>query len=278
MKRLIFYTVAFALVSGCSSSSTPANDAAVAGFADAADAGESGANDAADVSDDAEPPDSQPGDASGADAEALDASGPLPGFGAISGLCGVLDDELTAAAPAFFANHIDFGTDGYDDADYDLLTSGGQEIFDDGNAGGSSLESEVFAFEVLNRCEGAVLLKTETEVLYMNPMGKLTDLLVEIDGLKIGVSVTRAVAFPFDQPYPVERAKMLLDDKLQGVLDSTANVTPADAWTKQILYILAYGEQHAMALETALAEVDPALLADTIVMVTVSDGDDAFIY
>ena len=31
------------------------------------------------------------------------------------------------------------------------------------NAGGSSLESEVMSFEVLHYCEGATLLKTETD-------------------------------------------------------------------------------------------------------------------
>ena len=40
---------------------------------------------------------------------------------------------------------------------------------DDGNAGGSSLLSEVFAYEVLHRCEGATLLKTETDAIPRTP-------------------------------------------------------------------------------------------------------------
>jgi hypothetical protein len=203
---------------------------------------------------------------------------PSPGFGAIFGPCRVLDDELTSPSSSFFANHIDFGTNGWDPTETAMLTAGGQEILRDGNAGGSSLESEIFAYEMLDRCEGATLLKTETEVVYTDPRSKLTDILVELDGMKIGVSVTRAVGFPRDDPYPVERAKMLLDDKLADILDSTSHVAPEDAWTKQILYIMAYAEQHAMAIETALGQVDPAIRADTIVMVTITDGDDAFIY
>lgn len=38
--------------------------------------------------------------------------------------------------------------------------------------------------------EEATLLKTETEVLYPDPAGKITDLLVEIDEQGVGVSVT----------------------------------------------------------------------------------------
>lgn len=214
-----------------------------------------------------------------ADATATDAGGvPTPGFGEIRGPCGVLDEALTSTSPALFVNHIDFGTDPYDAADYARLSEGGREIIDDGNAGGSSLYSEVFSYELLYRCEGARLLKTETEILYDPPQGRITDVLVEIDGLKIGVSVTRAVAFPFDDPYPPERARTLMAEKLSGILESTGHVAPADAWRKQILYVIAYAEGHVAVLEDALASLDPAVRADTVVMITVSDGDDRFLY
>lgn len=201
---------------------------------------------------------------------------PLAGFGAISGDCDELDVELDAPEPSLFASAIDFEV-AYTDADRDMLTAGGQKILDDGNAGGSSLLSEVFAFEVLARCELAGLSRTETEIRY-DVEGAITDLLVSIDGAPIGVSVTRAVAFPFDDPYTAEQARMLLDDKLAGVLESSANVAAADRWEKQILAILAYGPGHADALAVAYAEVDPAVAADTIVWIVVTDGADDFIY
>lgn len=243
----------------------------------AADAGSDGGSDDSgdDSSDAGDPLDAGADD----DAAAPDAGAePQPGFGAITGPCGVLDDELTSAEPAFIVNAIDFGDDPYDAVDYDLLSAGGQEIIADGNAGGSSLLSEVFAYEVLLRCEGAELLKTETEVTYLDPQGKITDLLVRIDGVVIGVSVTRAVAFPFENPYSVEQARTLLEQKLEGVLASSANVAPMDAWQKQVLSVIAYGDGHAAALEEALALIDEDTKADTVVYVTVSHGDDAFLY
>jgi hypothetical protein len=111
-----------------------------------------------------------PGDPAAPDAgtaAAFDAMAALPadGFGALRGDCDVLDDELTAAAPAYFDSAIEFERM-YTDADLDRLTVGGQEIVADGNAGGSSLLSEVFAYELLARCERASLLKTETEIRY----------------------------------------------------------------------------------------------------------------
>lgn len=279
--------LALLLSAACGSTSSPAvgadaaaPDSAGALDADAPDArgGDATIADVA-VSPDASAADAQLDGGTPADVGAPDAgSVPTPGFGTIRGACGVLDEALTSTAPALFVNHIDFGTDPYDAADYPRLSEGGREMIDDGNAGGSSLYSEVFSFELLHRCEGARLLKTETEILYDPPQGRITDVLVEIDGLKIGVSVTRAVAFPFDDPYPPERARTLMAEKLSGILESTAHVAPADAWRKQILYVIAYAEGHVAVLEAALATIDPAVRADTVVMITVSDGDDRFLY
>lgn len=208
----------------------------------------------------------------------FDAWQPQAGFGDLSGACGVLDDdEWQSSGPFLFANAIDFGDSGYTADDFDLLSAGGQKIIIDGNAGGSSLMSEVFAYEVLHRCEWADLLKTETEIAY-DTAGKITDLLVDIDERKVGVSVTRAYAYPPEDPYTVAQAKELLEGKLADILDSTANVSEEDAWVRQILHVLAYQPEHAAAVAEAWAAIDPALRADTIVMVTTTDGDDGFIY
>ena len=62
------------------------------------------------------------------------------------------------------------------------------------------------------------------------------------------------------------------------VIESSANVSAGDAWVKQVLYIIAYNDQHLAAVEEALGATDGALKTDTVVMVSVSDGDDAFLY
>jgi len=216
-----------------------------------------------------------------ADAEA-DGSGapllPLPGFGTITGACGVLVDELLSPDPSVIVNAIDFGTDPWDNpADLALLTSGGQEMVADGNAGGSSLESEIFSLEVLTRCEGAILVKTETEVVY-DISGSITDILVEIDGMKVGVSVTRAVGFPRDAVYTEATASALLSRKLTDIQESTAHVSAGDRWVKQILHVIAYADQHVAAMQAAFAGLDPSIKADTILWVTRSDGNDEFLY
>ena len=128
------------------------------------------------------------------------------------------------------------------------------------------------------RCEAALLLKTETEILYEDPAGKKTDLLVMVGESKLGISVTRAVGFPREDPYTVERAQDLLEQKLGGVVSSSANVSEEDAWSKQILHIVAYADEHALSLETAYALLSDEIRSNTLVWVTVSHGDDEFLY
>ncbi|MCE9575012.1 MAG: hypothetical protein K8W52_17815, partial [Deltaproteobacteria bacterium] len=203
---------------------------------------------------------------------------PLAGFGDLSGLCGILEvADLTGPTPELFRDTLTFQRRYVDPDDRPLLTPGGLHLAETPNAGGSSGFSEIFAYEELARCELATFLKTETEIVY-DTAGKITDLEVEIDGHKIGVSVTRAVAFPFGDPYTLTTASALLTKKLGDIQLSTANVSAADKWDKQILAVLAWDDQAADTIEQAWTALDPSVKADTIVIVTSTAGDDLFIY
>lgn len=201
------------------------------------------------------------------------------GYGAIAGACGDVDlRDVLDPQPALLENAIDFtGEPPITIDDTSALTEGGQAIAAEGNLGGSSLWSEVFAFEVLARCDGAELVKTEAEIVY-DVEGKKTDILVAIDGERVGVSVVRAVGFPPEDPYTVDDALPILEGKLDDILVSSANVAPEDAWEKQILSVIAYSNEHAASITEAWELLDDATRADTIVLVTVTHGDDDFVY
>jgi hypothetical protein len=214
----------------------------------------------------------------GEEGEGEEGEGEAAGFGEISGDCGSLDDNLSSPVPSFVDNIIDFGSNGYDDpAERPQLTPGGAEIIIDGNAGGSSLWSEVFAYEVLARCEGAVLYKTETEVNY-TAAGSITDLVIDIEGERYGVSVVRSFVFPPGTPLTAAEAAIRLQGKLDDILESTANVDPADAWRRQVLAVVAPEPDHIEVLRLAWQSLDPATQADTILYVTLTEGADEFLY
>ena len=214
-------------------------------------------------------------DGGGSDAPAVDAA---TSFGTLSGMCGVLNDpELLGVSPLLVRDAFEFPREFMDPADRGLLTAGGVRLAETPNAGGSSGMSEIFAFEQLARCEQATLLKTETEIVYATT-GKITDMLVEIDGHKIGVSVTRAVAFPMGSTYTTAMAMNLLQRKLEDIQMSSANVSAADKWEKQILSYLAYDDATAQTVADVWATLDVATKADTILLISTTNGSDQFIY
>ncbi len=201
---------------------------------------------------------------------------PLPGFGAISGECGPLSAiDLNSPAPSTYETRIDFADLVLDAG---LLSDGGYTLFTTMNAGGSSIESEAFAFEVLHRCEFAELAATETQVVYDPPSSKKTDIVVWLEGQVVGVSVARAFKYPPGSALTVADATNLLDGKFSDIHSSTANVQPPWQWNKQILHVIAYDDVARDAVVQAAMNIDAGVRGDTVLYITVTDGDDAFIY
>lgn len=204
----------------------------------------------------------------------------LDGFGAVTGeVWSITASMIDSAASFTIRNSLDFGADPYDAADLTKLSAGAQKIINDDGGGGSSLLSKAFAFDMLYRCEGAVLLKSEGEITYTDPTGKKTTMLVQIDGRKVGVSVTRAYSFPTPaDPYLITTAQPMLESKLQDISLSTANAATADQWSKQILYVIAQSAGHADTILAAWDLIDVTVKGDTILIVTATEGDDSVLY
>ncbi len=200
------------------------------------------------------------GDVSNSDA-ASDGAGKSTPWGPISGACGVLAGELASPQPSFYVNTWKFDVGG--PFDPKPLRPGAQARYSGPNAGGSSKCSETMSMQLLYECEGAVTLKTETEISYA-VAGDITDWLASFGGAKIGVSVTRAYMGPTIETYNESDATTLLKKKLGGVLKSTANVAPADKWQKQIVHIWTLHADWVPTLQTAWQNLDAATKANTI--------------
>jgi hypothetical protein len=215
-----------------------------------------------------------------ADSQALDASKPAGEIlGTLGGSCGEIRAELGSASPSVKVDALTFVTG--ERYSKDFLSAGGDVLFDTPNAGGSSTESEVMSFEVLHACEGAQLLKTETQIKYTAPQAgqpsSITDLLVEIDGKKVGVSVTRAYK-PANQGLQTDaEVQALLEKKLEGINVSSKRVLPEDQWVKQILHVFAATQASVDAALRVLPKIATATRADTIVFITKTTGG-GFVY
>lgn len=207
------------------------------------------------------------------------ASGPAEGMGTLSGQCGVMNSAvITASTPSLFRNALDFLGDAYDASDFTRLSADAQTILGSPTPTTSAVLARAFAFEVLRRCEGARLLKSAEEIQYVDAGGKKAHMLIDIGGRWVGVTSTRAVGYPLDSPFSVDQARTLLERSLSDVLLANQNVAATDRWTKQVLHVFAYGQDHAASLEAAYIGLDATLKANTILLITVSDGADAPLY
>jgi hypothetical protein len=92
------------------------------------------------------------------------------------------------------------------------------------------------------------------------------------------MSVVRAYHYPPTNPYTESEATAILTKKLGDILLSAANAAPADAWERSVLYVVAYDEQYADAIESAWSNLDASVRAATIVLLTATAGDDQFLY
>lgn len=264
--------VLVSILSACSAAPVDQTPLDAGARADVAVAFDQGTSDALAPTDAPSPRDVAPS----ADAGTFEGSTEI--LGTLRGTCGTVRAMLRSPTPSLLRNELIFmAPETYTRAG---LSPHGQRVFDAPNAGGSSIESEVMSMEVLHYCEGATLLRTETEVRYAPPddagANSITDTLVSIDGMRVGVSVTRVY-----RPRPMVLRDMdvqaLLETKLAGINRSSMRVLPEDRWVKQILHVFVVDATVAAQVERAWAAISPALRADTIVVVTVTTGG-GFIY
>lgn len=152
------------------------------------------------------------------------------------------------------------------------LSNGAKRLFTSPNAGGSSEKSEVLSYELLQRCFGADLLKTEMEVQYFPEGGAITDYTCKMFSTRLGVSVTRAMKY--HGHFTVEDAAKLLYKKLNGVLISSKNTM--EKWSKQILHVWATSLAVSVLIAEAYNQLPEDLKSNTIVLVTVTENNEVF--
>jgi hypothetical protein len=186
-------------------------------------------------------------------------------LGTVSGSCGELATLFAANEPALLVNTYDFFES--ESFDSSLLGSGATKRYEQDNQGGSSLCSEVMSIQLLEECDGALLHKTEIEIVYATE-GSIADYTATLDEKRIGVSVTRAYKGPMGDEYSLEDATTLLTKKLNGLLEAAENVSPEDGWDHSLLHVWTLRSDWVPTLVTAWEALPAETRANSIVMVT----------
>ncbi|KAF9404227.1 hypothetical protein BGZ94_004285 [Podila epigama] len=145
------------------------------------------------------------------------------------------------------------------------------------NAGGNSLLSEVLSCEMLHRCLGSTLVKTEMEIKYLFAYQPITDYTVCLPNLSprmhVGVSVTRA--FAFKGAYRRGDCRKLLLKKLRGILASTRNVIDERIF-KQILHVWVPNGKVARTVQATYKTLPIDITRNTVVIISVVNAPWVF--
>ena len=192
-------------------------------------------------------------------------------WGTIEGACGVLTAAAQAPEAALLQTIYTFADpDRFDAAS---LSGQRQARFEEANAGGSSSCSEVMSMALLVDCEGAVILKRETEVSY-DVEGKIADYIATLGPTTAGVSVTRAYLGPVVDTYTLDDATELLEKKLAGIAEARDNVSESDAWDRSVVHVWTLHPSWAQTVQAAWENLDPTLRGSALVLVTVEAGSE----
>ena len=104
------------------------------------------------------------------------------------------------------------------------------------NAGGSSVISEVISMYYMNIRFGATYFIPEMSVKY-DLESKICDYIMTIDQIKVGVSVTRAVLYPFSRKINSIFATSLLRKKMFSLILAKRAVTDEHRFQRMIVHI-----------------------------------------
>ncbi len=190
-------------------------------------------------------------------------------WGSITGACGSIHIAIKETSASVLQTTYTFNDTEKFDAE--SLTGKPKKRYDEPNAGGSSKCTEVMSMQLLIDCEQATITKLETEITY-DTEGKIADYLIDIDGIKTGVSVTRAYKGPMIDVYTMEDATSLLEKKLAGIAEARQNVSTQDAWSKSLVHIWTLHAEWADTVTEAWNNLDDVTKGTTLVLVTVEEG------
>lgn len=118
------------------------------------------------------------------------------------------------------------------------------------NAGGSSEISEALSMQYMHDRFGANEFIPEKEVDYWIEY-KMCDYIMVVNGVNVGVSVTRAVSYPFTNEFSYVQAASLLNKKLNGLIIARNAVNERHQFFMSILHIWCHTALAAQNLRKA---------------------------
>jgi len=147
------------------------------------------------------------------------------------------------------------------------------------NAGGSSELSEVVSMYCMHLKFGAYNFIPEMNIHYCSPT-KICDYLMDINQEKFGVSVTRAIMYPFKNTISMDFATSLLYKKLIGIIVAKKYVAQIHTFNSSVVHIWCNSGDDATVIQQAYQSIIDkdiyGLYSNIYIACTVCNSD--FIY
>lgn len=148
------------------------------------------------------------------------------------------------------------------------------------NAGGKSALSEMLSMQYMHQVYGAEDTLIEMEVEYWLEY-KMVDYVCSVKGVRVGVSVTRAMTYPNPSKFHIDHARTLLNKKLYGLIVARNSVTQRHTFFKSVLHVWCQTQRIANLVKEAYEEMDVSdygldIRGEVILLLTVCD--ESYIY
>lgn len=149
-----------------------------------------------------------------------------------------------------------------------------KRMFLNGNAGGSSLLSEMLSYEIFNKIGNAVLFRSEKELDYVFPDGPLADYTMYITDNKLYcTSVSRA--FCYYNNFNKEKCYNLLYKKFSKIKYIEKNINNGNIY-KNILHIFTTTNNNLDIIKSVYLELPLYIKKNIIFIVTITNIVDIF--
>lgn len=151
------------------------------------------------------------------------------------------------------------------------------------NVGGSSQISEAFSYELFARWGNTEIEKTEKEIFDLFKPRRICDYVCKINGVSVGVSVTRAIKFRKGYPgNDINKFRGKLTEK--GVHDfikkklndlkETSERQKNLYWKKQILHVWVLNEDSANIVSNVTSTILNDHYSNTLVVISKAEESD----
>lgn len=136
-----------------------------------------------------------------------------------------------------------------------LMGDEAQKILNEPNAGGASVVSEALSAEYMARRFGARDIVTEMAIQYWFPNWKRIDYIATFFGGRVGISVTRAMGFPYSINFTMDDAIRLCEKKLNGLIIAKSGISPTCRYERSILHCFCQTEEISNLMLIAFNEM-----------------------